>query len=628
MKFKKFFITALLSTLLITSCNSNNTEITFYFSCNKENDYSSTCFYNDSYFNAPSTTYNPSLSTTSLAFAMSSFASNVDKQNQEYRYRNADNFLKSCNFEDIDVNEDYKKKMGTDTFGVIFGNKKINDYTLIAIGARGGNYEMEWASNFTLGDGSIYPGHLGFYNSSNIYLNALNDYISKYNIEGKIKLWAVGYSRGGAVSNLSIGRIDQKINKNEILFNHKISLKKDDIYCYCFEPPMGASFLEDISPRNEIYSNIFNIVNPNDLVPKIAPKEFHFTRYGIDYFLPDKILNLDYNSLVDNVISNYKKMSDYSVLGEYTIDDFSLSSMSKGKEVDNKVSYIYNNKFNYTLGLFEQELLTYFVKDAVYTLENYVDNLQEGLRGIYKILYKDGNFKSSAMTIGTYFVKYLIGSSDIDLLINTLLHDPLQFTKDFTVLLNNVLKDLEISIDSQELYKIIKEILLAFAKVCISHIDVFFTLLNTSNIKSIALAHYPEVTLSHLMNQDSNYASNVQSYNHDGSYYYLEINKLNPNSSIEILNENNEHVLKLENGYIDTSSTSLLSGNKSTESLYAYLPVEASYKIIISNCSSYTLSYFDQRYENLVVSKKEENIDNEIIEFTTTTYPEKNNSNI
>ena len=623
MKFKKAYITVLLSTLLLTSCNSNNKQITFYFSCNKEADYSATCYYTDSYFDTASTTYNSSLSTTSLAFAMSAFASNVDKQNQEYRYRNADNFLKSYNFKEIDVNEDYKKKTDTDTFGVVFGNKKINDYTLIAIGARGGNYEMEWASNFTLGDGSIYEGHLGFYNSSNIYLNALNDYILKYNIEGKVKLWAVGYSRGGAVSNLSMGRIDKKIYKNETLFNDKISLKKEDIYCYCFEAPMGASFLEDISPRSEIYSNIFNIVNPNDLVPKIAPKDFRFTRYGIDYFLPDKISNLNYNSLVDNVISNYKKMSDYSVLGDYTIDDFTLSSASKGNEDDNKISYIYNNKFNYTLGLFEQELLTSFVKDGVYSLENYVDNFQEGLRNIYKMLYKDGNFKSSAMTIGTYFVKYLISSSDIDMLINTLLHDPLQFTKDFTVLLNNVLKDLEISVDPQELYKIIKEILLAFAKVCISHIDIFFTLLNTSNIKSIALAHYPEVTLSHLMNQDLNYVSKVESYNHDGSYYYLEIKNLSSNSSIEILNENNESVLKLENGYIDAASTTLPSGNKSTESLYAYLPVEASYKIIISNCSSYSLSYFDQRYENLIEYKKEENIDNKIIEFVTTTYPEK-----
>lgn len=625
MKIKKLIVPSLLFTILITSCNSNKNQITFYFPCNKDNDYNSICYYNDSYFETPSIKYNSSLSTTSLAFAMSAFASNVEKENVEYRYRNADYFLKSYNFTNIDVNDDYKKKSSKDTFGVVFGSKKINDYTLIALGTRGGNYEMEWASNFTLGDRSNYKGHQGFYNSSTILLNGLENYISKYNIEGKIKLWSVGYSRGGAVNNISIGRIDQKINKNEIIFNEKISLKKEDIYCYCFEPPMGASFLEEISPKNEIYSNIFNIVNPNDLVPKIAPKEFHFTRYGIDYYLPDKIRNINYNSLIDNVISNYKKMSDYSILGDYSIDDFTLSSLSKGKENENKISYIYNNKFNYTLGLFNEKLLTYFVEDAIYTLDNYVENFQEGLRNIFEILYKDGNFKSSAMTIGTYFVKYLIGSSDVDLLINTLLNDPLQFCKDFTVLLNTVLKDLDISIETETLYDAIKNLLFAFAKVCIAHLDVFFTLLNTSNIKSVALAHYPEITLSHLMNQDLNYVSKLNTYNSDGSYYYLNVDGLTSASSIEIFNESNELVFKLNNGYIDTSVLNLTCGNQSVNNFYAYIPVEASYNIKINNVSSYSLSYFDQRYENLIEYKNEKNIDTQGIDIITSTYPEKNN---
>ncbi len=624
MKFKKFIIPTLLSTLLLTSCNSSSlTKITFSFPYNKEADYTATSYYTDSYFDSVSTTYNSSLATTSLTFAMSSFASNVDKQNTTYRHRNADYFLKSANFTNIDINDDYKKNPSTDTFGVVFGSKKIDDYTLIAVGTRGGNYEMEWASNFTLGDRSIYKGHQGFYNSSTIYLNSLEDYINKYNIEGKIKLWTVGYSRGGATNNLAIGRIDQKINNKETLFNGKATLNKEDIYCYCFEPPMGASFLEDISPRSEIYSNIFNIVNPNDLVPKIAPKEFHFTRYGIDYFLPDKIRNLNYNELIKNVITSYQKMSDFKVLGEYVIDDFELSSLSKGIEENDKISYIYSNKFNYTLGLFDEEFLTSFVNDGVYTLENYCDNFQGGLRNLFEILYKEGNFKTSAMTIGTYFVKYLLNSSDVDLLINTLLNDPIQFTKDFTVLINRVLKDLNINIDPNELYSIISNLLIAAAKVFIKNLDSFFTLINTSNVKAIALAHYPEVTLSHLMNQDVNYTSSIKSYNADGSYYYLEIKGLNASTNIEILDSKDNIVFKLENGYFDTSLNSLTSGTKSVNTFYAYIPVEESYNIKISNATSYQLSYSDQRYENLIDYKKDDNISNNIINLKTTTYPEK-----
>ncbi len=624
MKFKNLFIPSILTTLLLTSCGSSSlTKITFSFPYNKDGDYSATSFYSDSYFENSSTIYNSSLSTCSLTFAMSSFASNIDKSNTTYRHRNADSFLKNANFSNIDINEDYRKDPSSDTFGVVFGSKKIDDYTLIAIGTRGGNYEMEWASNFTLGDGSIYKGHQGFYEASTIYLNSLEEYINKYNIEGKIKLWAVGYSRGGATNNLAIGRIDQKINNKESLFNNKITLNKEDIYCYCFEPPMGASFLEDISPRSEIYSNIFNIVNPNDLVTKIAPKEFHFTRYGTDYYLPDKIRNINYKDLIKNVISNYQKMSDYKVLGDYLIDDFTLSSLSKGIEENDKISYIYQNKFNYTLGLFDEEFLTNFVNDAVYTLDNYVENFQGGLRNIYEILYKDGSIKTSAMTIATYFVKYLINSSDVDLLINTLLSDPLQFAKDFTVLVNRVLKDLQINIDPNDLYKIIENLLIALAKVSLKHLDTFFTLINTNNVKALILAHYPEVTLSHLMNQDKNYSSSILSYNNDGSYYYLEIKGLNSSSYIEISDNSNNIVSKLKNGYFETSLNTLTSGTKTDGTYYVYIPVEEIYNIKIYNATSYELSYFDQHYENLIQYKNNDNIGTNIIDFKTTTYPER-----
>ncbi len=624
MKFKKSTIPTLLGTLLLTSCYSSElTEINFSFPYNKEGDYSGISYYSDSYFNNPSTTYNSSLATTSLTFAMASFASNIDKTDTTYRYRNADYFLKSINFTNFDVNDDYKKNPMTDTFGVVMATKKVKDYTIIAVGTRGGNYEMEWASNFTLGDGSIYKGHQGFYEASTIYLNSLEDYINKYNIEGKIKLWSVGYSRGGACNNIAIGRIDQKINNNETLFNGKIKLNKEDIYCYCFEPPMGASFLDDISPRSEIYSNIFNIVNPNDLVPKVAPKEFHFTRFGIDYYLPDKIRNRNYEELVKNVITNYQKMSDYSLLGEYTIDNFTLSSLSKGVETDGKISYFGKNKFNYTLGLFDEELLTSLVNDGFKTLDNYCEKYQGGIRHLYELLYKENSIKTSIMTIGTYFVKYLLNSSDVDLLINTLLNDPTQFAKDLIVLINRVFKDLEINIDPSELYSVINDLLVVFAKVLFKNIDSFFTLINIDNVKSIALAHYPEVTLSHLMNQDKNYTKNILSYNTDGSYYYLEIKGLTTFTNIEILDSNNNTVSKLEKGYFETSLNTLTSGTKTDGTYYVYIPVEDIYNIKISNATSYSLSYFDQRYENLIQYKSNDSIGTNIIDFKTTTYPER-----
>lgn len=45
---------------------------------------------------------------------------------------------------------------------------------------------------------------------------------------------------------------------------------------------------KEVNIKTGIYKNIFNTVNLNDPVPRVAPKEWDFTRYGIDQVLPTK----------------------------------------------------------------------------------------------------------------------------------------------------------------------------------------------------------------------------------------------------------------------------------------------------------------------------------------------------
>ena len=71
-------------------------------------------------------------------------------------------------------------------------------------------------------------------------------------------LWSAGYSRAGAVNNLACARIDKAIYDSEKILGN-VNLKKEDLYSYCFEAPMGGSFKEETSPRSSIYNNIFNI---------------------------------------------------------------------------------------------------------------------------------------------------------------------------------------------------------------------------------------------------------------------------------------------------------------------------------------------------------------------------------
>ncbi len=627
MKIKKTLISILFITTLLTSCSpTSSSKVKFMYPQSTSNDYVGTAFYDDSYFQKDSTIYNSNLSTCSIAFAMASFASNSNRNDPSYRYNNGEAFLKENGFSNIDVNADYKVKSSSDTLGVIFASKTIGDTTLIAAGIRGGNYEMEWASNVTLGDGETIKQHQGFYEGSSIYLKGLEEYVTKYSITGDVKLWSVGYSRGGACNNVAIGRLDQQISKNEKIFDGKINLKKENIYCYCFEPPMGASFKEEISPRSEIYSNIHNILNPNDPVPKVAMnprvKEsgFRFTRYGVDYYLPDSVRNINYSNIINKVIEFYNGMDNHSALGDYRIADFSMSGSSSSNEDSSlNIMQAKNNRVNWTSGLFLEEFISYLTLLGVGSLDNYVTNFQSGLRELFQIVYKNGSPKFSFMTLGASFTKYLLNSSNVDILINNLLHDPTTFVKDFIVLLNRVLTDLGLDISPTSLFSSILSLVGAITSVFVSYYEIFFTFLNLNNVYAIISAHYPELCFAHLMSQDSNYGTPIQEYNSDGSYYYFEVPQVDENSYVEIKDENGNIVALLKDGVL--SKEGKLSYGCKEKVFFAYIPVEKSYNITIKNATNYYLYYFDQTQEDLV-SYSSGDIGNGI-NFQTATYPEK-----
>lgn len=620
MKIKKALLPLIICSNLIMSCSSlKEGEIRYAFSHGFENDYSANAFYFDSYFDGDSTIYNASLSTCSLNFAMASFASNRTGGNYSLQANNAKDFLTSAGFNSIYTNSYFNEKPTADSLGVIYAKKTIGNYTLIASGIRGGGYGAEWASNMTVGDNdSDIKNHKGFYDSSLIYLNSLNDYINKYEIKGNIKLWSVGYSRGGAVNNVSYGFIDKKISNNEKI-NSNVNIKKEDVYCYCFETPMGASFLEDISPRNEIYSNIHNIINTADPVPKIPFNDFEFTRYGVDYYLPDSIRNSNYNSIIDDVISRYEDVSDHSIIGDYYISSFKVSGSDESAD-RLEINEGINNKINWNSGLFLDKFFSSLATLGVENLSNYVTNLQTGLRELFELLYKNGSPKFSFITLGTSFVKYLLNTTDVDIMINNLLHDTTQFIKDFLVLLNNVFTEYEFYINPNDLTNSITGLIKALAITFISNLSYFFTSINLNNIKAITSAHYCELCLSHLMNQDKNYSKNIYDYNSDGSYYYVEIDNVSEDSVVEILNSNGDIKASVFDNSLDNRSSLTCGSNGKT--VYFYIPVEEEYTINIKNIYTCKVSYFDQRYKDLVEYK---NITNNIVEdsIVLEAYPEK-----
>ena len=143
-------------------------------------------YYDDSYFNIPATTLSNELTSASICLAVTGFSvvrGNDYTQSPKY----AEALLTKLGFSNFESNEYGKTRPTSNSFGVYFGMKMVDDYTLIAVTTRGSNYGWEWASNLTIGEDGDFA--TGFYEASTIYINSLKDYISSKNITGKIKIW-------------------------------------------------------------------------------------------------------------------------------------------------------------------------------------------------------------------------------------------------------------------------------------------------------------------------------------------------------------------------------------------------------------------------------------------------------
>lgn len=560
MKAKKALL-LVLSSVVLSSCTKVNSGKAFLYAQGNESDYKGRIYYTDDYFRKDSTTYDDSLATTSLCFAMSSFASNRNKSGSDYtkRYRNVESFLKSAGFQYFSCNTYFKEKPQTDSLGAVYANKRIDDSTLIAIGIRGANYEMEWASNFTLGDNEKY--HQGFYDASEILLDGLKEYIKSQSIHGRIKLWISGYSRAGATCNLSSGRLDDSIENSEPILPSQVSLKKEDLYSYCFEPPRGV--IESAFQKDIHYDNIYNIVNFNDVVPLVAMKEFGFARYGIDMYLTDALFDENYSNNIEAVKKRFAEVDNYDSLGStYYIDGFKYHQSKK------------KSMMNYRQGLYLRELLHLMTED-IESKDNYVSAIQSGLRRIMSFVYSSGVPKGSLIEFCFSLITEVISDDLPTILIDDLMHQSGSFAKDFMPILLNAFDKIGCPMDEKELRSSLGNLFNALIDSFKRDILLLLTLINKSNVSSIASGHYPELCLSHLMARDRNYTSSPISYDMEGKYYLIygqQDISISITKNNELLAEFSQETCQVDN--------EITYGLDYDNSFICYLPYGQDYEVI------------------------------------------------
>ncbi len=295
------------------------------------------------------TQYNEHLATMSMSMALAGFYSNIgndgslESENRKYTYKsqNIEKLFTDIGVatDDIYISETQTVKPSIDSIGVAIGQKTITsgdeEYILVPIAMRGAGYEREWYGNTTVGTSGE---HQGFATAANTVFELVQAYIKNYGLEdalskGRIKFWIAGYSRGGAVSNLTAKRLIEAYACSQ---DNNDLAKSNQVYAYCFEAPKGG-LNSEMQCEESAYYSIHNCINKVDIVPLVAPKEMGFIRYGVDHYVPGSAAETTVSSDTSNWsfvsgqswASSYKTWHDNS---SYTVDDTVTDKTNYGKQ--------------------------------------------------------------------------------------------------------------------------------------------------------------------------------------------------------------------------------------------------------------------------------------------------------
>ena len=309
--------------------------------------------YDDEWFSDSSYEYNHKLALLALNISMATFNS-FNKSDRDEHIRA---MLKNCGFETKAygyVTEGY------DTAAVEMAKKTVTlsgeKCTIVIAAIRSGNYGMEWGGNLRVGNGE---NHLGFNIGKEIILNYINDYFRTEKPDGRVKLLIPGYSRGGSIANLVGGELDDGSYVKSLKNADSIKtagIAKNDIYVYTFEAPQCT---KKSGVDDSIYGNIVNIMNPNDYVPKFVMKDWGFTHYGLEYYLPSAENSANYSDYYENVCKTFDTL----------MDDTGKKSSSN----------FYSEEDSRSIGAMFDSLMSKLANEIFVSQENYAEKYEDGL---------------------------------------------------------------------------------------------------------------------------------------------------------------------------------------------------------------------------------------------------------
>lgn len=199
-----------------------------------------------------------------------------------------------------------------------------NGVPIVAVVVRGTPGNGEWLSNLNVADtrkGSSQETHEGFERAAGEVLDAFTGYVKENNIDlGKVRVLITGHSRGASVANILGAQLDEgKGNVNG-------ALTPSRVYDFTFESP--TTTLSN-NRGNWVYDNIFNILNPEDVITRVPLCEWGYGRYGEDLVLPSRSNTNDvvYKQLLSSMNEYFKQFSGETFRG-YTAGTLTATTMT------------------------------------------------------------------------------------------------------------------------------------------------------------------------------------------------------------------------------------------------------------------------------------------------------------
>ena len=238
--------------------------------------------YSDDYFRAAPEEYSHDLARLTLGLAL---AASRDVEHPDAQDDNLVSFFRDIGFSQTETGT-YSSKPSARSIAYGIAEKTIGDRTVIACAVCGGNYSAEWASNLEIGN---TVRAMGFRDSSLIVKNAIERYLKEHPVSGKAALWITGFSRGAAVANITAADFTE-------------SGIFDAVYAYTFATPRTTK--EPVRCEN-----IFNIIQKEDVVPKIPLADWGYERFGRDLYMVSPETDSDSGEITKKAATLYREIT-------------------------------------------------------------------------------------------------------------------------------------------------------------------------------------------------------------------------------------------------------------------------------------------------------------------------------